>query len=68
MKVSLSGNAWVDAKSDDVIVLYVLGLPYTTGQANILLHKLSKIAIFRFTSGFSGNSGYRSGLKLPKGP
>ena len=33
MKVSLSRNAWVDAKSDDVIVPYVLGLPYTTGRA-----------------------------------
>ena len=54
-----TGNAWADSKSDVTIVSAILESPYKHDLTRTLYIILEDIGFFRFTSGFSGTSGYR---------
>ena len=53
----LTGNAWAELKSDNVIVFAVPGSPYKSVLSELLSYQSAVIAVFRITSGFPGTSG-----------
>ena len=53
----LTGNAWAELKSENVIVFSVPGSPYRGVLSQLLSYQLAVIAVFRITSGFLGTSG-----------
>ena len=53
----LTGNAWAELKSDNVLVFAVPGSPYRGVFIQLLSYQLVVIAVFRITSGFPGTSG-----------
>ena len=62
-----TGSAWADSKSDVTIVSAIIESPYIHDLTRTLYFILEDIGFFRFTSGFSGTSGYRKWSKpLPR--
>ena len=53
----LTGTAWAELKSDNVIVFAVPGYPYRSVLSQLLYYRLVVIAVFRITSGFPGTPG-----------
>ena len=53
----LTGNAWAELKSDNVIVFSVPGSPYRSVLSQLLSYQSAVIAVFRITSGFPWTSG-----------